>query len=440
MKLVGLLIGCALCALAASGDSFLIRNVDVYPVTGPAVTAVSVLVQDGKIVGIAPKIAVPKGLRVIEGKGLRVYPGMIDSATDLGLSEVASVRETSDTGELGEFMPQLRAIVAVNPASEHFGVVRVNGITSAITLPGAGNAGTPGGRQFLSGQAALIHTAGWTWEEMSIKPSAAMQLNFPSMSRGGRGGGMSAEIFQAPSGAAGAAATGQAKRAYDEQIRKLEQFFDDARRYQRAKAANAPGLQRDLKYEAMIPVLEGKTRLAVSAASATSIRDAVAFAEKQQVKIVLLQPRDLDKVAPLLKEKNVPIILGRVLALPPTEDDGYDAMHVMAAQAYKGGVQFAFGTFGNQFVRNLPYEAAAAVAFGLPYEEALKAITINPARIWGVDDQLGSVENGKWADLVVTDGDLLEIKTHVRHLFIKGQEVELSNKQTKLQELHAQRP
>ncbi len=304
---------------------------------------------------------------------------------------------------------------------------------------GAGNAGTPGGRQFLSGQAALIHTAGWTWEEMSIKPSAAMQLNFPSMSRGGRGG-MSAEISQAPSGAAGAAATGQAKRAYDEQIRKLEAFFDDARRYQRAKAANAPGLPRDLKYEAMIPVLEGKTPLAVSAARATSIRDAVAFAEKQKVKIVLLQPRDLDKVGPLLKEKNVPIILGRVLALPPTEDEGYDAMHVLAAEAYKAGVQFAFGTFGNQFVRNLPYEAAAAVAFGLPYEEALKAITINPARIWGVDDQVGSVEKGKWADLVVTDGDLLEIKTHVRHLFIKGQEVELSNKQTKLQELHAQRP
>jgi imidazolonepropionase-like amidohydrolase len=440
MKLVGLLIGCALGAFAAAGDSFLIRNVDVYPVTGPAVKAVSVLVQDGKIAEIGPKIVAPKGLRIVEGKGLRVYPGMIDSATDLGLAEVTSVRDTVDTGELGEFMPQLRALVAVNPASEHFGVVRVNGITSAITLPGVGSANVAGGRQFLSGQAALIHTAGWTWEEMAVKPSAAIQLNFPSLSRGGRGGGAPSEFSMEPSGASAAAgATGQARRAYEEQIRKLEQFFDAARSYQKAKAANSPGLLRDLKYEAMIPVLEGKTPLAVSATRATAIRDAVAFAEKQQVKIVLLQPRDLQKVGPLLKEKNIPIILGRVLALPPTEDDGYDAMQVLAAEANKAGVKFAFGTFGNQFIRNLPYEAAAAVAFGLPYEEALKAITINPAQIWGVGDQLGSVEKGKWADLVITDGDLLEIKTQVKHVYIKGKEIDLSNKQTKLQELHSQR-
>jgi imidazolonepropionase-like amidohydrolase len=438
MKLLRLLIGCALGAFGAAGDTFLIRNVDVYPVTGPVVKAVSVLVQDGKIAEIGAKIATPKGLRIIEGKGLRVYPGMIDSATDLGLSEVASVRETIDSGELGEFMPQLRALVAINPASEHFGVVRVNGITSAITLPGVGNANVTGGRQYISGQAALIHTSGWTWEEMAVKPSAAIQLNFPTMSRGGRGA-MSAEVSPQPGGPGAAAATGQARRAYEEQIKKLEQFFDEARRYQKAKAANSPGLLRDLKYEAMIPVLEGKTPLAVSATRATPIRDAVAFAEKQQVKIVLLQPRDLKAVGPLLKEKNVPIILGRVLALPPTEDDGYDAMQVLAAEAHKAGVKIAFGTFGNQFVRNLPYEAAAAVAFGLPYEEALKAITINPAQIWGVAEQTGSVEKGKWADLVVTDGDLLEIKTQVKHVFIKGKEIELSNKQTKLQELHSQR-
>jgi imidazolonepropionase-like amidohydrolase len=437
----GFLIASALCAFAAAGDTFLIRNVDVYPVTGPMVKAVSVLVQDGRIADIGPKIAAPKGVRVVEGKGLRVYPGMIDSATDLGLSEVSSVRETVDTGELGEFMPQLRALIAVNPASEHFGVVRVNGITSAITFPGAGNAGTPGGRQLLSGQAALIHTAGWTWEEMAVRPSAAIQLNFPSMSRGGRGGGgMPAEISQMLQvGTAGEAAAGQLRRTYEEQLRKLDQFFDDARRYQKAKAANAAGLPRDLKFEAMIPVLEGKTPLAVSASRATSIRDAVAFAEKQKVKIVLLQPRDLQKVGPLLKEKNIPIILGRVLALPPTEDDGYDAMQVLAAQAHRAGVKFAFGTFANQFIRNLPYEAAAAVAFGLPYEEALKAITINAAEIWGAGDQLGSVEKGKWADLVITDGDLLEIKTQVKHVFIKGKEIELSNKQTKLQETYSQR-
>src|SRR5262249_13487775 len=173
-------------------DSLFLRNVDVYPVTAKEMKGVSVLVENGKITDIGPKLVAPKGIKVIEGKGLRVYPGLIDSATNLGLQEISAVRESVDTGELGDFMPQLRALTSVNPESEHFGAVRVNGITSAITLPGAGGGG--GGRgtgrtQYISGQAALIHTSGYTWEEMEGQTSAAIQLNFPSLGgRGGRGG------------------------------------------------------------------------------------------------------------------------------------------------------------------------------------------------------------------------------------------------------------
>src|SRR5947208_2157921 len=157
------------CALALSAQTIVIRNVDVYPVTAPEMKSVSVLIQDGKIAEISAKLLPPKGARVIEGKGLRVYPGMIDSGTELGLSEVSSTRETVDTGELGEFMPQLRALSAVNPESEHFGVVRVNGITSVMTYPASGGGGGGGGQQHISGQAALIHTDGWTWEDMAIE-------------------------------------------------------------------------------------------------------------------------------------------------------------------------------------------------------------------------------------------------------------------------------
>src|SRR5689334_7032521 len=159
------------CGFAAAAETIVIRNADVYPVSAPEMKGVSVLIQDGRIADIGAKLLPPKGARVIEGKGLRVYPGMIDSGTELGLSEVSSTRETVDTGELGEFMPQLRALSAVNPESEHFGVVRVNGITSAMTFPSSGGRG--GGRfgggeqQFISGQAALIHTDGWTWEDMA---------------------------------------------------------------------------------------------------------------------------------------------------------------------------------------------------------------------------------------------------------------------------------
>jgi len=448
MKALGILIGCAIAAAAASNETILIRNADVYPVTGAPMKGVSLLIQDGKIADIGAKIVPAKGVRVVEAKGMRVYPGMLDSGTELGLSEVSAVRETVDTDELGTFMPQLRALVAVNPESEHFPVVRVNGITSVMTFPSSGGRGGGGGRfgggeaQIISGQAALIHTDGWTWEEMEINRSAALHLIFPAIAgRGGRGGGPAPDAVLELFGAtAGAASYTQARRTYEQQIAKLNDFFDDARKYQKARAANAPGFQRDLKFEAMMPVLERKVPVAVSASRASSIHDAIAFAEKQNIKIVILQPRELGKVAAELKAKNIPVILGRVLALPETEDSAYDEAFTLPVEAYKAGVKFAFGTFNNEFVRNLPYEAATAVAFGVPYDDALKAVTITPAEIWGVADKLGSVEKGKVADLMVTDGDPLEIQTQVKHLYIRGNEVALTNKQTRLYEKYMGRP
>ncbi len=442
MKLAGMLLISALTALAGANDSFLIRDADVYPVTAKEMKGVCVLIKDGVIAEIAPKIAAPKGMKVVEGKGLRVYPGLIDSDTSLGLQEIESVRESVDTGELGEFMPQLRALVAVNPASEHFGVVRVNGITSAMTFPGGGGGGGRGGGrgQSISGQAALIHTDGLTWEEMEISRSAALQLTFPSVGGGGRrggGGGLPDEVLAEMGGGAGAGAN--ARRSVDETIAKINDFFDEARRYKAAKAANPPGFVPDLKLEAMIPVLDGKVPVAVSATQADAIHDAIQFADKQHVRIVIMGPREIGKVGPELKSHNIPVILGRVLALPEHQDDAYEAAMALPAEFYKAGVKFAFGTFTNEFVRNLPYQAAAAVAFGLPQDEALKAITINPAEIWGQSDKIGSVEKGKWADLLVTNGDPLEIQTKVEHVYVKGKEVDLTNKQTRLYDKYISR-
>ena len=442
MRFLGILFGCA---VALSAETIVIRNVDVYPVNGAELKGVSVVLADGKIAGIGAKIIPPKGARIIEGKGLRVYPGMIDSGTELGLSEVSAVRETVDTGELGEFMPQLRALSAVNPESEHFGVVRVNGITSVMTFPssgGGGGGGRFGGgeRQIISGQAALIHTDGWTWEDMAIDRDAAVHLIFPALGgRGGRGGGAPDAILEMIPGATGATGFTAAKRNYDQQVAKIAEFFDTARQYQKELAAKGPGFKPVLKMEAMMPVLEGKVPLAVSAARASVIHDAIAFAEKQRIKIVILQPRDIAKVGPELKAKNIPVILGKVLALPNQEDDPYDGAFTLPAEAYKAGVKFAFGTFENEFVRNLPYQAATAVAFGLPYEEALKAVTINAAQIWGHASDIGSVEKGKVADVIVTTGDPLEVSTQVKYVFIKGKEVPLVNKQTRLYEKYMSR-
>jgi imidazolonepropionase-like amidohydrolase len=442
MKLLGILIGCAMAAGAASNNTVLIRGADVYPVTSEPVKAASILVLDGKIAEIGLKVVAPKGVRVVDAKGLRVYPGMIDSGTELGLSEIELIRETVDTGELGEFMPQLRALASVNPDSEHFAVVRIAGITAVLTLP-AGSGGEGGGRgrarQYISGQAALIHTFGWTWEDMAVSGPAAMYVQFPTLgAAGGRGGPVPENIAEL-AGETGARTLTEMLRTYQQEVTKLSDFFEEARRYQKAKAASLPGFVRDLKYEAMLPVLDGKFPVAMAAATPRLIHDAIQFGEKHNVKIVIMQPRELGSAAAELKAKNIPVILGRVLALPRGQDDPYDQAFTLPAEAYKAGIKFAFGTFENQFVRNLPYQAATAVAFGLPQDEALKAITINPAQIWGAGDQLGSLEKDKSADLMVTTGDPLEIQTQVKHVFIRGQEIELSSRQTRLYDKYLNR-
>ncbi len=445
MKTLGLLIASAAMVCAAANDSFLIRSVDVYPVTGPEMKGVSVLVQDGKIADIGPKIAAPKGMKIVDGKGLRLYPGMIDSGTELGLSEVSAERVTVDTGELGEFMPQLKALSAVNPESAHFPVVRANGITSVMTFPSSGGRGGRGGAgaQYISGQAALIHMDGWTWEDMEINRSAAVHLLFPAIAlRGGRGG-MSADFpdeLLAMFGGGGASTYAEAKRQYDQQVAKVTEFFDQARQYRKERAANLPGFRRDLKFEAMLPVLDGKVPVAVPAARARTMHDAIAFAEKQHIKIVILSPQEIGNEGAELKAKNVPVILGRTEALPQNVDEPYDYAESLPAEFQKAGVKIAFATFNNQFSRNLPYNAARAVAYGLPYDEALKAVTINAAEIWGAGDKMGSIEKGKWADLMLTTGDPLETPTEIKALYIKGKEVDLSNKQTKLYEKYLARP
>jgi imidazolonepropionase-like amidohydrolase len=447
MRKFGLLVVCAVAAFAAANDTVFIRGVDVYPVTGPEMKGVSVLVQDGKIADIGARVIAPKGVKIVDGKGLRLYPGMIDSNTQLGLSEISSERVTVDTGELGEFMPQLKALSAVNPESEHFGVVRANGITSVMTFPAAGGRGGRGGGggQYISGQAALIHMDGWTWEDMEIKRDAAVQLLFPSIAmRGGRGGlanvDFADEIALLFGGGSAAGTYTEAKRNYETQVEKVTDFFDSARHYQKERTANLPGFKRDLKYEAMLPVLEGKVPVAVPASRERAIHDAVAFAEREHIKIVIMAPQELGKEGAELKAKNIPVILGRTEAVPENQDLPYDYAESLPGEFYKAGVKIAFGTFNNEFSRNLPYNAARAVAYGLPYDEALKAVTINAAEIWGAGDKMGSIEKGKWADLMLVNGDPLETPTQIKALYIKGKEVDLSNKQTRLYQKYLARP
>ena len=439
MKSVLIAFLIALPLAASDDDTFLIRGATVHPVASAEIQNGSVLVQNGKIVGVGRNLTAPKGTRIIEGKGLHVYPGMIDSATQMGLSEIGSIRESVDVGEIGKFDPQLRAEVAINPSSEHIPVTRANGISTVIALPmngaGGGGFGRAGG-SIITGQAALVHLDGWTWEEMEIKKFAGMGMRFPIIPViGGRFADLPPEF-----GGTGRTTYTDAKKNYETELRELKEFFENARRYQKAKAAKEKGFEPDLKYEAMLPVLEGSEPLIIMATRERAIRDAVQFADQQKVRVIIADPRELGKMGAELKSRNIPAILGPTLALPLHEDDPYDAAYALPEQFYKAGVKFAFGTFDNEFSRNLPYQAATAVAFGLPQDEALKALTLNAAQIWGVGDRIGSIEEGKLADLIVTDGDPMEARTQVKQLFIKGKNVDLDNRQKRLYEKYLNRP
>jgi imidazolonepropionase-like amidohydrolase len=220
----------------------------------------------------------------------------------------------------------------------------------------------------------------------------------------------------------------------------LQDFFENARRYQKAKQAGGPGFKADLKFEAMLPVLERKLPVVITAERERAVREALDFASKQQIRVILSGVREAGDSMDEIVEKKIPIILPETLALPLEEDSLYDSVFSFPGTLYKEGVLFAFASFSDSFSRNLPYQAAAAVPFGLPRDAALRAVTLNPARIWGVDDKLGSIEKGKWADLVLADGDLLEARTNVMRLWIRGREVKLDNRHSELYQRYLNRP
>ncbi len=432
MRLSVILI--AALALAGTDDSFLLRNVTVHPVSGPDIANVSVLVKDGKIAGIGPKLAAEKGIKIVDGKGGHLWPGMINSATELGLQEISAVRETVDTGELGTFNPQLRALIAVNPESEFIPVTRANGITTAITLPGAPRTGGPrsaGAATMIPGQVSMIHLDGWTWEEMEIRRAAAMQILFPTVETG---------TFTNVELAPGRSAYTEAKKFFERQIRDLNDYFEKARAYQKAKAAGSKTLTTDLAMEAMLPLLEGKLPAMIVARDERTIKAAIEFIDKQKIKAILADVQRPGAQLAEIKKRNIPVILSDSTRLPEQEDDSYDKNYSLAGEFYKAGVKFTFGTFDNQFARNLPFEAGLAVGYGLPVSAAVKAVTLDAAEIWGLGNEYGSIDKGKWADLILTDGELLEHRTQTKSMWIKGKPVSLENKHTRLYQKYMARP
>jgi imidazolonepropionase-like amidohydrolase len=424
VRFIALPLIAALAAGSSYAESILIRNVTVHPVTAADIPNGSVLVVDGKIVEVGTKVSARSGSKVIDGHGLHLYPGMINAATNIGLEEIGALRDTVDLDEVGPFNPELRAEIAFNPSSEHVAVTRASGITTVVTLPGSGQRSFRGGdTTMITGQGALMHLDGWTWEQMAVKPSAVMDLLFPEIAT-------IPPQFAAFLGTQGRSYA-DLEKEHKQQLRELHEFFELARRYQKAKSAGQPDFRRDLRLEAMGSVLDGTTPLFIRVGKEQTIKDAIQFATDEKIKVILADPIEIGSTGPLLKEKNIPVVLGASLTLPNHDDDPYDAPYALASEFYKAGVKICFGTFDVQFARNVPFEAAQAVAFGLPHDEALKALTIASAEILGVGDQIGSIEKGKTADLILTDGDPMEATTGIKRMFIAGQEVPLESRHTR---------
>jgi imidazolonepropionase-like amidohydrolase len=411
-----------LCVATIAAQTLAIRGGTVNTLAGSPIAGGTVVIENGLITAVGANVSVPAGAEVVDATGLQVYPGFFDALSQLGLTEVGAVDVTNDVAELGDYNPHLLAAWAVHPASEHIPVARANGITHT--------ASAPGGRGVMAGQASLIHTDGWTVEEMIIEPSVGIVMEWPNMQL---------RSFDYATMSMNERTYREAKKEYDEKIVEIEGWLDAGRNYKAAIDAGTD-VDRDLKLEAVAQVVYGELPLLVSVDDERGIHDVLDFANRNDVRVVILGGSDAWKVADRIAAANVPVIIGPTQNLPGDEDYGYDQVYAAPGQLHAAGVKVGFGTFGASASRNLPYEVGSAVAYGLPREEAIRTITINNAEILGVGDRLGTIETGKIANLIVTDGDPLEIKTQFLHLIVNGRIASLDNKHLELYERYRARP
>ena len=434
------LIASALCAIphivgaqsAPPPAVYALTHAKIFTLVGPAIEDGTLVIRDGKIAAVGTGIDVPAGAQVIDAKGLQIYPGLFDSITQMGLREIGAVNATVDETETGDFNPDVVAATAILPSSEHITVTRAAGITEALAVPASGGFDSSGGSGLLGGQASAIHMSGWTINEMLIKKSAAMVIDWPTIET---------RTFDFSTFSVKEKPYTEAKQEYDKHIDELADWLARARHYAQALGHAGPAdYDADVRLAALVPVVRGQLPVLVFADDARDIRHAVEFCDQQKLKMILAGGLEAYKVKDLLRSKNVPVILRPVLTLPNQQDDPYDRVLSQPAELAAAGVKFAFASFDNSFARRLGQNAANAVAYGLPYEEALKAVTVYPAQIFGLADQIGTLETGKLANLIVTNGDPLELTTDVRYLFIRGQLTSTDNKQHRLYEKYLNRP
>ena len=388
-------------------------NAVLHTVSGPVIEAGTLVFDNGRITELGPRLQPPANAVVIDLQGRHVFPSMIESHSQLGLTELSSTRATIDTSETGRINPNVTAATAVNPDSELIPVTRANGVLVALSAPSGG---------LVSGKASLLQLDGWTSVDMTLQREAGLVINWPSSGRSFFFGAPGAE---AP---AGGESGGSA-------VRELRDLFSDARAWAKARTANPDSQRYDIRFASLQPVLAGKVPLIVAADDAEEIQAAVAFGVEQKMQVIIFGGYDAESCAELLRRYQVPVIISAVHRDPRNDHDDYDAPYTLPERLRKAGIRFCISGSARSETwntRNLPYQAATAAAYGLPRDEALKSVTLYPAQILGIADRLGSLEPGRDATVFVSTGDPLETDSQVTHAWIQGRVVDLSSRHTEL--------
>ena len=401
----------------------------VVTVSGPVIENGTVIVEGGKITAVGAGLPVPAGARVVDATGKTVYPGLIDALTTLGLTEIGSVAGSVDVSETGDVNPHARAWIAVHPHSELIPVARANGITAVLAAPQGG---------LVSGQSALVRLSGTTPDALAVKQPAALHVVYPT----GRAPFDLSRMFDEPERKTFEERQKEKRRIQEKQLERLRHLLEEAKAHAaalEAARAGGPAPPSDLRLEALAPAARGELPVVIRADAEDEIRGAVAFAAERGLKLIVAGGLEAWRAAGVLREKDVAVLLN-VDRLPRRESDAYDAAYTNPALLAAAGVRFAIVSDDASQVRNLPYEAAMARAFGLAPEAALRAITLSPAEIFGVAERMGALDPGKDANLVVATGDIMDHRTEVTHVFIDGAEQSLETRHTRLYREFKDRP
>lgn len=404
--------------------TFAIVGARIVTVSGAVIENGTVVIQNGKISAVGAGVSIPSGAERIDGKGLSVFPGMIDASTNMGLVEIAQgANATVDVQEVGSYNANAKAIDGINPHTSHINVTRVDGVLTVSSEPSGG---------IVSGQTAVINLNGSTQMEMAVVPTAALLINFPRVTGGGGFGGFGG-------GGGGAQVDfNELIRRRDTAVEDLKKTFREVERYAKmteayAKDKSLPTTTMNRGYEAMIPYVRGQKPIHFTAERERDIRAIAKFVGEMKVKGVVVGGQEAWKAADDLKKNNISVIYTNILSLPVQQDDPYDYLYEAPSLMQKAGVKFAIASGeGGGNVRELPLMAGIAGGYGLGKDEALKSVTLYAAEILGVADRLGSVEVGKMANLVVTDGDMLDMRTKIKHVFIGGKMIPLTSRHTDL--------